>query len=86
MQSYREKAAQAHRLAKSILVLKGSVMGSPREEAVLKAANNWLKALEELVEARQTVDGTEVPQDAADLAEVQLVLAVTSWRSSHVPS
>ena len=65
---------------KSILVLKGSEMDSPREKAVLKAADNWLRALEALVAKRETAEGAEAREEAADLASVELVVAVTSWR------
>jgi hypothetical protein len=85
IQSYRGNAAQAHRLAKSTLVLKGCVMGL-REEAVLKAADNWLRMIEALVAAGKTVEGTEDRQETADLAGVELALAVTRWRSSSDPS
>jgi hypothetical protein len=85
LQSYRGSAAQARRLAKSTLVLKGCVMGS-REEAVLRAADNWLKTIEALVAARKTAEGTEDRQETADLAGVELALAVTRWRSNHDPS
>ena len=87
-QSYREKTTQARCLAKSALVLKGSVMSSPREEAVLRAADDWVNAMEALVAARNTGEGTgvEARQDAADLAGVRLVLAVKSWRSGGDPA
>jgi hypothetical protein len=79
----RETAIEARHLAKSILVLKGSVMDSPHQDAVLKAADNWLKALEVLVSERESEEGADDRQDAVDLAGVQLVLAVTSWRSNR---
>lgn len=60
-------------------------MSSPREEAVLKAADNWVNAMEALVAARNTGE-VEAQQDAADLAGVRLVLAVTSWRLSREPA
>lgn len=61
-------------------------MGSPREEAVLKAADNWLMTLEALIASREIAEGTEVRQDAADIAGVALVVAVTNWRSNRDPS
>lgn len=61
-------------------------MGSPREEAVLKAADDWLTTLEALIASREIAEGTEVRQEDADIAGVALVLAVTSWRSARDPS
>jgi hypothetical protein len=74
------------RFVKSILVLEGSEMDSPRKEAVLKAADNWLRALEALVAKRKTAEGAEAREEAADLASVELVVAVKSWRLERGPS
>lgn len=59
-------------------------MGLP-EDAVLKAADNWLRTLEAVVAAGTSDEGTEDPEEMADLAGVELALAVTRWRLSRDP-
>jgi hypothetical protein len=51
-------------------------------DAVLKAAGNWVAALEALVTARQASGETEAEQEAVDIAGLLLVMAVKDWRST----
>lgn len=60
-------------------------MGSP-EEAVLKAADNWLRKIEALVGADTAAEGAEDREELADIAGVELALAVARWRTSRDPS
>jgi hypothetical protein len=50
-------------------------------DAVLKAADEWVIALEALVAARQDHKESEVEQEVVDIAGSRLVVAVTRWRS-----
>jgi hypothetical protein len=60
------------------------VMGSA-VEAVLRAAESWVAAQEDLVAARQVSQETEAEQEAVDIAGTQLVLVVRRWRSERGP-
>lgn len=51
--------------------------------AVLKAADEWVSALEALVAAEQSGGETEAEHEVLDIAGSQLVVAVTRWRSNH---
>jgi hypothetical protein len=55
-------------------------------EAVLKAADGWVAAQEDLVAARQAGEQTETEEEALDIAGARLVLAVTRWRSKRQTS
>lgn len=55
------------------------------EDLVLKAADEWVGALEALVAARQGCGESEAEREALDIAGSQLVVAVTRWRSSRDP-
>jgi hypothetical protein len=57
-------------------------MKSKDEEAVLKAADEWVSAQEALVAAKQASEETEAEQEAVDIAGSRVVVAVTRWRSS----
>jgi len=54
------------------------------ENAVLKAADDWLTALEKQVAARRLSKDTELEQEAVELAEVKLVSAVMELRQNRV--
>ena len=55
--------------------------GRNKMDAVLKAADNWVAALEALVAAKQASDETAAEQEAVDIAGSLLVAAVKDWRS-----
>jgi hypothetical protein len=55
--------------------------GRNRVDAVLKAADNWVAALEALVAAKQASDETGAEQEAVDIAGSLLVAAIKNWRS-----
>ena len=59
--------------------MKPAVTGEVR--AVLKAADEWVSALEVLVDARQSGGETDAEQEVLDIAGSQLVVAVMRWRS-----
>jgi hypothetical protein len=59
-------------------------MKSEVEEAVLKAADEWVLAQEALVAARQVSDETEAEQEAVDIAGARLVITVTRWRLHRI--
>ena len=52
-------------------------------DAVLRAADEWVSALEALVAARQGCGESETEQEVLDIAGSQLVVAVTRWRSTR---
>jgi hypothetical protein len=52
-------------------------------EAVLKAADLWVTAQEVLIDAKQAANENEAEEEAADIAGVRLVAAVTRWRFSR---
>jgi hypothetical protein len=52
-------------------------------DAVLRAADEWVSALEALVAARQSCRESEAEQEVLDIAGSQLVVAVTRWRSTR---
>jgi len=56
------------------------------ENAVLKAADDWLTALEKQVAARHFSKDTEPEQETLELAEVKLVRVVMELRRSRVSS
>ena len=56
------------------------------ENAVLKAADDWLTALEKQIAARRLSKDTEPEQEAVELAEVKLVNAVMELRRNRVSS
>jgi hypothetical protein len=49
--------------------------------AVLNAADEWVSALETLVDARRAGKSFEAEEEALDIAGTRLVIAVTQWRS-----
>jgi hypothetical protein len=49
--------------------------------AVLKAADEWVSALETLVAAKESGGETDPEQEVLDIAGSQLVVAVMRWRS-----
>ena len=49
-------------------------------EAVLKAADEWVTALETLVDARRAGKPSEAEEEAVDIAGSRLAIAVTQWR------
>ena len=51
-------------------------------EALLEAADDWLTALEVLGAARSASRKTVAEQEAAEVAEIRLALAVTAWRQN----
>ena len=51
--------------------------------AVLEAADNWVTAIEILVAARQASKEIEAEQEAVDLTETRLAMAVKKWRSQR---
>lgn len=55
------------------------------KDLVLKAADEWVSALEALVAARQGCGESEAEREVLDIAGSQLVVAVTRWRSSRDP-
>jgi hypothetical protein len=56
-----------------------------QEEALVRAAEDWLAALEVLVVAKNASrEMTEAEQEAADLAEVRLVIAIKAQRPDRV--
>jgi|HubBroStandDraft_6_1064221.scaffolds.fasta_scaffold730687_2 hypothetical protein len=56
-----------------------------QKEALVKAAEDWLTALEVLVVAKNaSPEMTETEQEAADLAEVRLVIAIKARRLDRV--
>jgi hypothetical protein len=52
-------------------------------DGVLKAADEWVSALEALVAIRQGCGEDEAEQEVLDIAGSQLVVAVTRWRSTR---
>jgi hypothetical protein len=66
------------------LVVREECLKSGIEEAVLKAADEWVSAQEALMAVQQGSDEPDDEQYAADLAGSRLVVAVTRWRSSRV--
>jgi hypothetical protein len=59
-------------------------MTSNLVEAVLKAADEWVSALEVLVTAKQRFEETGVEKEAVDIAGSRLVTAVTRLRLSRL--
>jgi hypothetical protein len=55
--------------------------GIGERDAVLKAAENWVEALEAVVAAKQRK--TEAEQEVLDIAGSQLVMAVARWRAAR---
>jgi hypothetical protein len=52
-------------------------------DRVLRAADEWVSALEALVATRQGCGDGEAEQEVLDIAGSQLVVAVTRWRSTR---
>lgn len=57
--------------------------GTEQVRAVLKAADEWVSALEELVAAKQSGGETKAEHEILDIAGSQLVVAVTRWGSGR---
>jgi hypothetical protein len=58
--------------------------GRPGEvSAVLKAADEWVSALEMLVAAKGSRGDTDAEQEVLDIAGSQLVVAIMRWRSKN---
>jgi hypothetical protein len=51
-----------------------------KEDAVLKAADEWVSALQALVAARESSNRSDAEQEALDIAGSRLVMAVMQWR------
>lgn len=58
-------------------------VGIGEREAVLKAAEEWVEALEALVAAKQGSGETEAEQEVYDIAGSQVVMAVARWRAAR---
>ena len=52
-------------------------------EAVLRAADEWVRVLEVLVAAQAGCGGTEAEEEDVDVAGCRLVAAVARWRASR---
>ena len=58
------------------------LIGPVAVKAVLRAADEWVCAQEALVAAKQVSEETEREQEAVEIAQVRLVVAVTRWRKT----
>ena len=57
--------------------------GLSERDAVVKAAEKWVEALEAVVAAKQGSRETDAEQEALDIAGSQLVMAVARWRTAR---